>query len=376
MAIWDKIRGELVDIIEWLDPSSDTMVHRFERHGNEIKHGAKLTVREGQVAVFINEGKIADVFSPGMYTLDTKNLPIVSTLQGWRHGFESPFKAEVYFISTRRFTNLKWGTKNPIMLRDPEFGPLRLRMFGTYCVRVGDAATFIKEIVGTDGTFTTDEITEQLRNLIVARMSDLVAESKIPALDMAANYDEFGTFATERLHPDFESYGLDVTSLLVENISLPPAVEEALDKRASMGVIGNLQQYTQFQAANAMEAAAKNPGGEAAGGMGLGMGFAMANQMVQGFGQQAQQAPQQSAPPAAAAPGPPPVPAQTAYYVAVNGVQTGPFPVAALQQQVQQGALTTESLVWAQGMAGWVAASQVPELAGLFQQGPPPIPGA
>lgn len=370
MAIWDKFRGELVDIIEWLDPSSNTMVHRFERHGNEIKHGAKLTVREGQVAVFIREGKIADVFDPGMYTLDTKNLPIISTLESWRHGFESPFKAEVYFISTRRVTNLKWGTKNPIMLRDAEFGPLRLRMFGTYCVRVSDPVTFIKEIVGTDGTFTTEEITAQLRNLIVARFSDLVAESKIPALDLAANYDEFGRFASERLHPDFEAYGLDVSSLLVENISLPPAVEEVLDKRTSMGVIGNLQQYTQFQAANAMEAAADNPGGNAAGGMGMGMGFAMANQMAQSLNPQAQQAAPQSA-----APGPPPVPGQTTYYVAVNGAQTGPFPVAMLQQQVQQGALTAETLVWAQGMAGWVAASQVPEIAALFQQGPPPIPG-
>jgi len=368
MALWDKIRGELVDIIEWMDPSSDTMVHRFERHGNEIKHGAKLTVREGQAAVFIKEGKLADIFDPGMYTLETKNLPIISTLEGWRHGFESPFKAEVYFISTRRFTNQKWGTKNPIMLRDAEFGPLRIRMFGTYCVRVSNPAAFVKEIVGTDGTFTTDDITQQLRNLIVARFSDLVAESKIPVLDLAANYDELGNFATERLHPDFEAYGLDVTNLLVENISLPPAVEEALDKRASMGVLGNLQQYAQFQAANAMEAAAKNPGGEAAGGMGLGMGFAMANQMAQSFGQQQAPAPQQ------APPGPPPVPGQTLYHVAVNGQQTGPFSVSALQQQVQQGQLTAESLVWAQGMAGWIAAAQVPELQGLFQQGPPPIP--
>jgi len=375
MAFWDKLRGELVDIIEWMDPSNDTMVHRFDRYGNEIKHGAKLTVREGQVAVFIREGKIADVFNPGMYTLDTKNLPLISTLEGWRHGFESPFKAEVYFISTRRFTNLKWGTKNPIMLRDAEFGPLRLRMFGTYCMRVVEPVAFIKEIVGTDGRFTTAEIVEQLRNLIVARFSDLVAESKIPVLDMAANYDEFGQFATERLHDDFETYGLDVTNLLVENISLPPAVEEALDKRASMGVIGNLHQYTQFQAANAMEAAAKNPGGEAAGGMGLGMGFAMANQMVQGFGQQqappGQQAPQQVAPP-----GPPPVPGQTNYYVAVGGQQTGPYNAATLRTQAQQGAFTAESLVWAQGMDGWLAAGQVSELSGLFAQGPPPIPGA
>jgi membrane protease subunit (stomatin/prohibitin family) len=365
MGIWDKITGELVDIIEWLDPTSDTMVHRFERHGNEIKHGAKLTVREGQVAVFINEGKIADVFNPGMYTLNTQNLPIISTLQAWRHGFESPFKAEVYFISTRRFTDLKWGTKNPIMLRDAEFGPLRLRMFGTYCMRVENPVAFVKEIVGTDGTFTKEEITEQLRNIIVARFSDLVAESKIAALDLASNYDELGKFASERLHDDFEAYGLDVTNLMVENVSLPPEVEAALDKRTSMGVIGNLQQYAQFQAANAMESAAKNPGGEAAGGMGLGMGFAMANQMVNSFAQQT---------PQGAPAGPPPIPGQTSYFVAVNGQQTGPFAPALLQQQAQQGALTAETLVWTQGMASWVAAGQVPELAGIFQQGPPPLP--
>lgn len=368
MALWDKIRGELVDIIEWLDPASDILVHRFERHGNEIKHGAKLTVREGQAAVFIKEGKLADVFSPGMYTLDTKNLPIISTLEGWRHGFESPFKAEVYFISTRRFTNLKWGTKNPIMLRDAEFGPLRVRMFGTYCMRVQQPAVFVKEIVGTDGHFTTGEIVEQMRNLIVARFSDLVAESRIPVLDLAANYDELGRFATERLHDDFEAYGLDVTNLLVENISLPPAVEEALDKRASMGVIGNLQQYTQFQAANAMESAAKNPGGEAAGGMGLGMGFAMANQMVQGFGQQT---PGANATPA---PGPPPIPGQTQFFVAVNGQQTGPYTAAAIQQQASQGQIAAETLVWAQGMANWTAAGQVPELRDAFAPSPPPVP--
>jgi membrane protease subunit (stomatin/prohibitin family) len=370
MALWDKIRGEFIDIIEWLDPSSETMVYRFERHGNEIKYGAQLTVRESQVAVFINEGKLADVFQPGMYKLETQNLPILSTLKGWKYGFESPFKAEVYFVNTRRFTNQKWGTKNPIMLRDAEFGPLRLRMFGTYAVRVKDAGTFIKEIVGTDGSFTAEEVTEQLRNIIVARFSDLVAESKIPVLDLAANYDELGRFATDRLRDDFDAYGLDVTNLLVENISLPPAVEEALDKRASMGVIGNLQQYTQFQAANAMEAAAKNPGGEAAGGIGLGMGFAMANQMVQGFAHQAQPGGQQA--PA----GPPPIPGQTPYFVAVNGQQTGPFSMAVLQQQASQGQLSAESLVWAQGMAGWTAAAQVPELQPLFSQGPPPIPNA
>ena len=368
MGLWDKLKGELVDIIEWTDSSPDTMVYRFERYNNEIKYGAKLVVRESQAAVFINQGQLADVFKPGMYELETDNLPILSTLQGWKYGFESPFKAEVYFINTRRFTDLKWGTKNPIVCRDPEFGMVRLRMFGTYCTRVSDPAAFIREIVGTDGHFTSDEITEQLRNLIVARASDAVAESKLPVLDMAANYDELGEFITQRIHPDFESYGLDVTNLLVENISLPPAVEEALDKRTSMGVIGNLQAYTQFQAANAMEAAAQNPGGEASAGIGMGMGFAMANQLGKTLGaQNAQGGP---------AAGPPPIPGSTTYYLAINGAQQGPFDMNTLSQQASQGALTPETLVWTDGMAQWTAAGEVSALAGLFKQVPPPIPPA
>ncbi len=160
MNVWDKLRGELIDIIQWLDTTNDTLVYRFERYNNEIKYGAKLVVREGQAAVFVNEGQIADVFPPGTYTLETKNLPILATLQGWKYGFESPFKAEVYFCSTRQFTDLKWGTQNPIMMRDPEFGPVRLRAFGTYVIRVADPAVLIRQIVGTDNRFTLDEISQ------------------------------------------------------------------------------------------------------------------------------------------------------------------------------------------------------------------------
>ncbi len=361
MGLFDKLRGELIDIIEWTDDSNDTLVYRFERYDNEIKNGAKLVVREGQAAVFINQGKLADVFSPGMYTLDTSNLPLLSTLLGWKYGFHSPFKAEVYFVSTRRFTDCKWGTKNPIMLRDPEFGPVRLRAFGSYVFRVTDPTTFIREIVGTDGQFTTSEITDQLRNLIITRFTDLLGESKIPVLDLASNYDELSEFVTKKLGPEYEQYGLEVTKLLIENISLPPAVEEALDKRTSMGVIGNLQQYTQFQAANAMEDAAKQPGGTVGSGMGMGMGFAMANQMGQTMNQ-----------PAAAPP--PPIPQAVSFFVAVNGQQTGPFDVATLGQQITAGRLQRESLIWRQGMAAWTAAGEVPELANLFGQAPPPIP--
>src|SRR5262245_18098751 len=285
MGLWEKIKGEFVDIIEWLDSTQDTLVYRFERYANEIKFGAKLVVREGQCAVFVNQGQIADVFLPGTYTLETQNLPILSTLQGWKYGFSSPFKAEVYFVSTRIFTDLKWGTRNPIMMRDTEFGPLRLRAFGTYAVRVGDAGIFIRQIVGTDGRFTADQITEQLRNFIVSRFSDLLGEKKIPALDLAGNYDELGQFVTERLKPEFTAYGLELHNLLIENISLPPEVEQGLDKRTSMGVVGNRDAYTRFQTANAIPDAAKNSDGLAAAGVGMGMGLSMAGQTAQSLPQ-------------------------------------------------------------------------------------------
>ncbi|GAB5519442.1 MAG: SPFH domain-containing protein [Rhodothermales bacterium] len=367
MSLWNKLTGQFIDIIEWLDSSNDTIVYRFERQGNEIKYGAKLVVREGQTAVFVNEGQLADVFTPGTYTLETKNVPILSTLQGWKYGFESPFKAEVYFVNTRQFVDQKWGTKNPIMLRDPEFGPLRLRAFGTYAFRVNDPATFLREIVGTNAQFTTHDFQNQLRNLIVSRFTDILGENKIPALDLAANYDELGGFIGDRIRPEFASYGIEITSMLVENISLPPAVEEVLDKRTSMGIVGDLSKYTQFQAAQAMEAAAKNPGGEASAGIGMGMGFGMANQMAQAMGQQ-----QQAPPPQQAAP--PPVPQMKSFFVAVNGQQSGPFDVVTLSQQIQQGQITRETLVWTNGMPQWTAAGSVPELAQHFGAVPPPLP--
>jgi membrane protease subunit (stomatin/prohibitin family) len=365
MGLFDKIRGEFIDIVEWTDSSNDTMVHRFQRHNNEIKMGAKLTVREGQVTVFVNKGQIADVFEPGMYTLETDNLPILSTLRGWVHGFNSPFKAEVYFVSTRRFTDLKWGTKNPIMLRDAEFGAVRLRAFGTYVIRVVDPRALIREIVGTDGHFTTGEITEQLRNLIVSRFADVVGESKIPALDLAANYDELGKFVTDRIKQDFADYGLELSTMLVENISLPEAVEQALDKRTSMGAIGDLQKYTQFQAANAMEEAAKNPTGMAGGGMSMGMGFAMANQMGQAIVNRQGAGSTES---------PPPLPKTIQFYAALSGKQSGPFDISVLQQYVQSGQLTKQTLVWREGMKDWIPAEQVAELKSLFDAVPPPLP--
>ena len=367
MGLWDKVRGEFIDIVQWIDDTNDTLVYRFERYNNQIKYGAQLTVREGQAAVFVNEGQLADIFQPGMCTLETKNLPVLSTLQGWKYGFNSPFMAEVYFCSMRQFTDLKWGTMNPIILRDAEFGPLRLRAFGTYVMKVSDPAVLIRQIVGTDGRFTVDEIVNQLRNLIVSRFAEIVGQSKIPILDMAANYSELGDFLTKRIAPEFQSYGLELTKLLVENISLPPEVEEALDKRTSMGIVGNLAAYTQFNIANSIPDAAKNPGGLAAAGAGIGMGMAMAGPMAQAMSPQSQ-------PPSGAAGTPPPIPGAAVYFVAVEGKQTGPFDMQTLASQAASGRLTGESLVWTQGMPQWTPAGQVPALAGIFTNVPPPLP--
>ncbi len=362
MALWDKLRGELIDIVEWIDDTRDTMVWRFPRHNNEIKNGARLIVRESQVAAFVSEGTLTDLFMfPGTYTLSTQNLPILSTLRGWKYGFESPFKAEVYFISTRVFTERKWGTKNPIMLRDPEFGPTRLRAFGSFAIKVSDPATFLKQVVGTDHRLTVEENGNQLRDMLTARFADVLGESKIPVLDLASNYDELGKFLTARIAPDFEPFGLQVVALMVENISLPPEVEAALDKRTSMGVIGDLQKYTQYQTATAIGDAANNPTGLAGAGAGMGAGFAMANQMGQAM----------AAPSGQPTAIPPPLPQQSSpsYFIVIDGKQSGPFAMSELAARV-----TRDTLVWRQGMAQWTRAGDVADLKSLVESVPPPLP--
>ena len=220
MGLFDKIRGEFIDIIQWLDPTSDTMVYRFPRFQNEIKYGAKLTVRETQLAVFINEGQLADIYKPGLYTLTTENMPILTTLKGWKYGFNSPFQAEVYFINTKNFTDLKWGSPNPIMMRDPEFGPIRIEAFGNYAMKVEDAEKFIKTVVGTDGSFTTDGITDQLRDIVITRFTNAIGESHIPVLDMASNYNTLSKFCEDKIKPEFAEYGIELTKFLVYHITL------------------------------------------------------------------------------------------------------------------------------------------------------------
>jgi membrane protease subunit (stomatin/prohibitin family) len=360
MGLWDKLKGELIDIIEWLDDSRDTIVWRFPRYENEIKMGAKLVVRESQAAVFVNEGQVADVFGPGTHTLTTQNMPILSTLKGWKYGFESPWKAEVYFVNTRQFTDMKWGTQNPVIVRDPEFGAVRLRAFGAFAMRVVDPARLLRELVGTDPQFRTEEVQEYLRQLVVGHLGNALARAQVPLLDLAAQQLTIGNTLAAVLSDELSGNGIAIPKFIIENISVPPEVEAALDKRTSIGVVGNLDQYTKFQAANAMEDAANNTGGA---GEAFGFGLGMA------AGQRATQAMNTPAPAA----GPPPLPAAE-WYVGVGGQQQGPFDLNALASQVASGGLTRDTLVWKNGMAAWTAAGQVPELGGAFAAVPPPLP--
>ncbi|MFD1371219.1 SPFH domain-containing protein [Actinoplanes sichuanensis] len=357
----DKIRGEFIDIVEWLDDSRDTVVWRFPRYHNEIKMNARLVVRESQVAVFVNEGTIADAFGPGTHTLHTRNLPVLSTLKGWKYGFESPFKAEVYFVNTRQFTDLKWGTQNPVIVRDPEFGMVRLRAHGAYALRVIDPRRFLTELVGTDPEFRTEEVSDYLQQLIVSRLTTALATANVSLLDMAAQQEAIGTRLAGDLAEQLAPMGLGIPAVIIRNISAPPEVEQALDRRTQMGIIGDLQRYTTFQTANAIEDAARNPG---AAGLGTGLGVGML------FGQRLGGAVDGSAGQVQ----PPPLPVTPQWYVGLDGSRRGPFDLGTLGVQVGSGAITRESLVWRAGMGQWARAADTPELAPLFADTPPPLP--
>ena len=351
MGLFDNILGQFIDVIEWLDSTNDTIVYRFQRHNNEIKQGAKLIVRPGQQAIFVNEGQIADIFQPGTYELYTQNLPILSTLQAWPYGFNSPYKAEVYFVSTKTFTNLKWGTSNPILVRDADFGAVRIRAYGNYSIRINEPGIFLKTLVSTDGLFQVDEVQDHLRNIIITACASWLGKAQIPLLDFAAHYEDFGEQVRQGIQPQMQAMGVELAGLYIENVSVPPAVEEAIDKRSSMGILGNLQQYTQYQAANAIEESAKNPG---SGNMGLefGVGMAMAQQLNHSL----------NAPPSA------PPPPLIQWFIARNGQPVGPL---TLEQLRQQG-LTRDTLVWHSGLSGWTAAAQISELAPILPPPPPP----
>jgi len=374
MVDWvKKLTGELIDIIQWLDDSNNTLVYRFERFNNEIKYGAKLTVREGQMAVFINEGQLADVYKPGMYTLTTQNMPILATLKGWKYGFESPFKAEVYFVSTRKFTDMKWGTPGPATMRDKEFGIVRATAFGIYTIRIKDPGIFIRDISGTEGRFTTDAIQENLRGKIGLRIKEVMPELGLSIIDLEAKVTVMGNMLKERIGPEFEAMGLELCEVQVQDVGLPEEVEKAIDKRGAMAAVGNLQAYTQYETASAIHDAATTPNSAAGAGMGLGAGFAMGGNM---FGQMGAAQVAANAGGASTAAMPPPLPAAVVFHVAVNGQQAGPFDMGSLQGQAGSGALKRDSLVWKAGMAQWVKAGDVPELAALFASVPPPLPPA
>ncbi|MBT8262633.1 MAG: SPFH domain-containing protein [Bacteroidia bacterium] len=373
-TIKEKLSNEFIDIIEWLDYTDDTICHRFERYQNEIKNNAKLIVREGQTAVFINEGQLADVFEPGTYTLNTQNLPILTTLKGWKYGFDSPFKAEVYFVNTHLFTDEKWGTKNPITLNDERFGLVEIRAFGTYAFRISDAGKFIIDIVGTDNNFTNFEINEHLKSLIATRFTDTVGEANLPIELYAANTTELSETCKEVMQPEFESVGIALEKFFIENVSMPEDLKKEIFEYSRIDKL-DLDKLTKFKTAKAIEAAASNEGGTAGAGMGMGMGFVLAQQMGGMMSPQmgGQQLPSHQHAPTM----PPPMPQAVQYFYAANGQQAGPVTFEQLQALFANRTVNRDSLVWKQGMTEWTALKEVEELkAFLGGSTPPPLPGA
>jgi len=299
MGLMDYLKTQFLEIIQWQDDSRDTISWRFPDEDKEIKRGAQLIVRESQTAQFIYLGQFGDTFGPGKHTLTTDNLPILATLKGWKYGFESPFKADVYFVNTRLFTGNKWGTANPVMLRDKDFGIVRARAYGTFDFKVVDVKTFLKEVAGTDHQFRLDEFAETMRSRIVSVFSDALASSNVPVLDVASRYGELGEALLPAINPAMTSkYGLEIPSFIVENVSVPPEVEQAIDKRSSMAAIGNLNDYVKFQMAEGMTKGGGEGAGMASTAAGLGAGLAMGQQMMAAMG----------APQATAAVAPPPIP--------------------------------------------------------------------
>nr|WP_299382439.1 SPFH domain-containing protein [Allomuricauda sp.] len=371
--IKEKLTHEFIDIIEWLDYTDDTIAHRFERYQNEIKNGAKLIVREGQTAVFVNEGQLADVFEPGTYDLTTKNLPILATLKGWKYGFNSPFKAEVYFVNTHLFTDEKWGTKSPITLSDDRFGLVEIRAFGTYAFKISDAGKFIIDIVGTDNNFTNFEINEHLKSLIATRFTDTVGEANLPIELYAANTSELSETCREVMKPEFLSVGISLEKFYIENVSMPEDLKKEIFEYSRIDKL-DLDKLAKFKTAKAIEAAAKNEGGTAGAGMGMGMGFVLAQQMG-GLMNPQMGGNVQAAPTGPAVP--PPMPVQVQYFYAANGAQQGPVSFEQLQSLFASRTINRDSLIWKQGMANWTALKDVEELKSfLGGNTPPPLPNS
>lgn len=303
MSLRDFLKKQFIDVIEWTEPGEGILAYRYPMQDMEIQNGGKLTVRESQMAVFVNEGKVADVFGPGLYTLNTNTLPILTYLMNWDKAFQSPFKSDVYYFSTRLQINQRWGTPNPVTIRDKDFGMIRLRGFGIYSYRITDPKTFYSKVSGTRDLYQVADLEGQLRNTIIGRMTDAFANSGVPFLDMAANQVAVGQKIAELLKQTFTDLGLALDSFVVENLSLPDELQKLLDQRIGMNMVGDMNRYTQFEVAQSMPIAAANEGGGAAGiGVGLGAGLTMASQMMNAMRPGAPP----GAPPAASEPQQPP----------------------------------------------------------------------
>jgi membrane protease subunit (stomatin/prohibitin family) len=307
MSLRDFLHKQLLDVIDYTEPEDGILAYRYPMQDREIQNGGKLTVRDSQMAVFVNEGKIADVFAPGLYILNTNTLPILTYLQNWATGFQSPFKSDVYYFSTRVQTNQRWGTPQPITIRDKDFGIVRLRAFGIFSYHIGDPKTFYSKISGTRDIYHVADLDGQLRNAIIGRMTDTFASSQVPFLDMAANQVELGNKIAEHMKPSFAEMGLAIDSFIVENLSLPDELQKMLDQRISMNMLGDMNKYTQFQIAQSIPIAAGNEGGGFAGaGIGLGAGMAMGQQFAAAMNPQNQNQAPPAAAPVAATPAPAP----------------------------------------------------------------------
>jgi membrane protease subunit (stomatin/prohibitin family) len=287
MGIFDKLKNQFIEVIEWIDESRDAMVYRFPVAGNEIKMGAQLIVRESQNAIFFRDGKALDLFTPGRHSLTTQNMPLLTKLESWKYGFNSPFKAEVYFVTVKDFLDLKWGTPSPILLRDADFGMLRLRAFGSYSLRIEDPRLFLSSVVGTNGYYETEEINTFLKKIIVTQFTDALGEAKIPALELASHYSDLSRLTQKAIAGEFKPYGLSCVNFYIQSISLPPEVEKMVDKKSQMGILSDsdINKYTRMEAANALSQMAEHPGsGAMDAGIGLSAGMAMGKLMGDAMG--------------------------------------------------------------------------------------------
>jgi len=280
MGLFDFIKGELIEVIDWIENDNDTVLWKFPDRDANIKYGAQLTVRESQMAIFMDEGQMADAFTPGRYELYTQNMPLLTSLRNWDKGFQSPFKCDVYFISTRTFTELKWGTSNPVILRDPQFKQVRVKAFGTYFIKVKDPALFFKEYAGTNTVLRISAIESSLRDIVAPKFAEALAESGVSVMDLVSNYTELGDKIAPSLQEDLDAFGIELVKFQITSTSLPKEVEAFYDKMTNMNMVDDMQKFQQFQSANAMEKAAENPSGGASEGVGMGMGFGMAQMMM------------------------------------------------------------------------------------------------